>query len=133
MEKLEQKILNKIKSDEFLDSIIDDEIILELARDGIGKALFEDRIVRDGYNKNVFNSPVIEASREAAMKASKKMLDTIIGDLMENEKFRNVLIETFVSAIPDVMKDIWRNHFDSMLNMNMSAIKSIIKDNYDPR
>ena len=132
MEKLEEKIIEKLKDGTIEKMIEDDQSLRELAKDAIKNALYKDNQIQDPnneYKKIYIESPVVRAAREVANIAVTKLVDSLIKGLMEDKKFQQEIIRALVTALPVLLVRSWDNALLQVHQQSIDNISEMIHNN----
>ncbi|MEM8801105.1 MAG: hypothetical protein AAGF55_01070 [Pseudomonadota bacterium] len=100
---IEEKIVQKIKSDTLMSLVGDEDAITKLAERAIQEALYQPRRKYDGYRSTEEDSVAVEAAREVAKKAAESVCEKIISEMLETDDFRAKVHKTFVNLLPQVL------------------------------
>lgn len=121
---LEEKIVQHLKSDT-LGKLVDEDSLAKLVTRAIEESMFKERRV-PGANtwsdSRVLNSPAVEAAQAVGREAAKKLIDELVGKMLENQEFRDAICKRFATEIAVAMHEIARSTVTN-------SIRSVTGDN----
>ena len=101
---LEEKLVQKIKTDSLMSLVGDEDALLELTKRALNEALYQPRHEKVGYSTHTRDSPVVAASRKAADMACTVIADRIIKEIMSDKTVREEINKAIGVMLPSVIR-----------------------------
>ena len=87
-------------------SLMDEDSVIEIAREAIRKAFFEERIVRDGYSDRRVEPLAVSTARTTFEAAMKEAIKPVVDELIANDDFKIMIRRAVIDSIPEAAKQI---------------------------
>ena len=115
---LEEKLVQKIKTDSLMALVGDEDAIHELVKRAITEALYQPRRTMKSYGGyDEIDSPIVEATREIAEGACKVIAERIIKEIMSDKTIREEINKAIGSMLPAVI----RGYLDAGLTTHLES------------
>jgi adenylate kinase family enzyme len=130
---LEEKLVQRIKSDTLMAAIGDEDMLTELVRRALHEALFQERTISTGYPTKKEQSLVIKEAKEIAKNAitevAKEMFDEIISKPEVRETINKAMPNMIIGALKSAMAFGVSNVITSASHEAESNIRTAIQNN----
>ena len=101
---LEERVVQKIKSDTLMSLVGDEDAILELTRRAVREALYQPKRIPRSYGGfDEKDSMVVEAARDVAKAAVLKVAESEIERLVADPDFCKIVRDALAAALPDAL------------------------------
>ena len=116
---LEERVVQKIKSDTLMALVGDEDAILELAKRAVREALYQpQRKARSYGGWDESDSVVVEAARDVAKQVSEKVTTTLVEELLSDKEFKKKLTETIAQVFPSIISSTLERQLGVFITMS---------------